>query len=89
MELLLRPITWQSSILLESFWPSNNWRANYECALIPTVVDVDLEDPIIPPYYGPRSMCPSLSIAAYMPFHDLFIGSFVLMHPSNPTVYLV
>jgi hypothetical protein len=89
LELLLRPITQHNSILLEGFWPSNNWRVNYECASIPIVVDVDPKDPIIPPYCGPRNMPPSLSIVAYMPFYDLFAGSFVLVQPSNPTVYPV
>jgi hypothetical protein len=58
LELLLKPIPRQSSILLEGLWPSSNWRINYECASIPTVVDVDPEDHVIPPYYGPRNMHP-------------------------------
>jgi hypothetical protein len=74
---------------LEGFWPSNNWRANYECASIPTIVNVDLENPIIPPYYCPKNMHPSLSITAYMPFCDLFVGNFVLVWPINPIVYHV
>jgi len=74
---------------LESFWPSNNWKANYEHASIPTIVDVDLENPIILPYCGPRSMWPYLNIVAYMPFHDLFVGSFVLMRPLDLIIYLV
>jgi len=41
---------------LEGFWPSTNWRANYECTFIPTVINVDLEDYIIPPYHGPRKL---------------------------------
>jgi hypothetical protein len=51
LEVLSKPIPWHSSILLEGFWPSSNWRANYECASIYIIVDDDLEDPIIPPYY--------------------------------------
>jgi hypothetical protein len=58
LELLLRPIPWKSFVLLESFWPSSNWRANYEHASIPTVVDVDLEDPIIPPYCALKKHAP-------------------------------
>jgi len=56
LELLLKPIPWQSSILLKGFWPFSNWRSNYECTSIPTVVDVDLKDPIILQYCGARSM---------------------------------
>ncbi len=75
--------------MLEGFWSSSNWRAHYEHASIPTVVDVDLENPIILPYCGPRSMHPSLSIIAYTPFRDLFAGNSVLVWPANPIVYLV
>ncbi len=89
LELLLRHIPWQSFILLENFWSSSNQKANYECASIPTIVDVDLEDLVIRPYYGPRSMHLSLNTIAYMPFHDLFAGNFLLVWPLNPIVYLV
>jgi hypothetical protein len=57
-ELLSRHIPHQSSILLEGFWLSNNWRINYECASIRTIVDVDPKDLII----LPKSLHPSLSI---------------------------
>ncbi len=49
LELLSRPIPWQRFVLLEGFWPSSNWGANYEHTSIPTIVDVDPKDPIIPP----------------------------------------
>ncbi len=74
---------------MEGFWPSSNWRANYEHTSIPIVVDVDLEDLVILPYYGPRNMHPSLNTTTYTLFRDLFVGSFVLVRPSNPTIYLV
>jgi hypothetical protein len=74
---------------LEGFWPSSNWRANYECASIPTVVDVDLKDLVILPYCGLRSMCLSLNTIAYKFFCDLFVGNFVLVWPVDPTIYLV
>jgi hypothetical protein len=74
---------------LEGFWPYNNWRTNYEHESIPTIINVDPKDPIIPPYCGLRNMCPSLSTIAYMPFCDLFVGNFVLMRPINPIVYHV
>jgi hypothetical protein len=67
--------------------PSSNWGANYERASIPFVVDVDLEDLVIPSYCGPKSMCPYVSIVAYMPFCNLFTGSFVLVWPSDLTIY--
>jgi hypothetical protein len=89
LELLSQPIPWQSFVLLEGFWPSNNYKASYERASIPTVVDVDPENPVILLYYGPRSMCPSLNTIAYTPFHDLFVGNFVLVQPVVPKVYLV
>jgi hypothetical protein len=79
LELLSRLIRWKRFILLEGFWPSNNWKINYERASIRIVVDVDPEDPVIPPYYGPKRMCPSLSTTAYMPFRDLFTSNFVLV----------
>jgi len=74
---------------LEGFWPSNNWRAYYELTSIPTIVDVDPEDRVIFPYCGPRSMHPFFSIVAYTPFHDLFVGNFVLVRLGNPKLYHV
>jgi hypothetical protein len=52
LELLTRPIPRQNSILLESFWYSCNWRTYYERASIPIIVDVDTQNPVIPPYCG-------------------------------------
>jgi hypothetical protein len=57
LELLSRFILQQSFILLEGFWPSNNWRANYECASIHTIVGADPKNLVIPPYYGLKSLC--------------------------------
>jgi hypothetical protein len=54
--------------MLEGFWPSSNWKANYERASIPTIVNVDPEDLVIPPYYSLKSMCPSLNTIAYIFF---------------------
>jgi hypothetical protein len=79
LKLLSRLIPRHNFVLLEGFWPSNNWRANYDHTSIPSVVDNDLEDLVIPPYYGPRRMRLSLNTIAYTPFRDLFVGSFVLM----------
>ncbi len=87
LELLYRPIPWQSFVILEGFWPFNSWKTNYEHASICTVVDVDPKNPIILPYCGFRSMCPFLNIVAYTPYCDLFIGNFVLVQPLNLTIY--
>jgi hypothetical protein len=58
-------------------------------ASICTIVDVDVEDLVIPPYYEPKSMHPSLNIDAYTPFRDLFASTFVLVRPLDPIVYHV
>jgi hypothetical protein len=89
LELLSRSIPQHNSILLEGFWLSNNWRVNYEQASIPTIVDVDLKNLVIPPYFGPKNMRPSLNTTTYTPFHDFFIDNFVFVRHSNPIIYLV
>jgi hypothetical protein len=75
--------------MLEGFWPSSDWRANYEHASIPKIVDVDPENLVIPPYYGPRSMCVSLNTVPYMAFCDLFVGNCVFMWLTYLTIYLM
>jgi hypothetical protein len=57
LELLSKPIPWQNFVMLKGFWPFSNWRANYERTSIYTIVDVELEDPIICPYYGLSEAC--------------------------------
>ncbi len=74
---------------MEGFWPYSNWRINYECASIPTVINVDREDLVIPPYCGPRSMRPSLNIIAYKFFCDLFVGNFVFVWLVDLKIYPV
>jgi hypothetical protein len=64
-------------------------RTYYERASIPSIIDGDLEDVVILPYCGPRSMCPSFTSAAYTPFCDLFVGNFVLVWHEDPKVYPV
>jgi hypothetical protein len=68
-------------------WPSNNLRIYYENASILIVVDVDLENHVIPPYCDLRNMCPSLNIIAYTSLCDLFIGNFVFVWSTNLKVY--
>jgi len=75
--------------MLEGFWPSSNWRANYEHASTPKIIDVDLENLVIPPYYGPRSMRPFLNIVPYMPFYDLFVCNRVLVRLTYLTIFPV
>jgi hypothetical protein len=44
---LSRPLPLQSTIILEGFWPSNNWRFNYARVSLSTTMNVvDLEYPI-------------------------------------------
>ncbi len=74
---------------LEGFWPSSNHKVNYECTSIPIVVDVDLEDLVIPPYCGLKNMHLYLRIVAYILFHDLFVGNFILVWPTELTTYHV
>jgi hypothetical protein len=59
------------------------------CASICSIVDVDLEDFVISPYSGPRSMHPSLSFAAYTPFCDLFVVILFLCDLQTLTIYHV
>jgi hypothetical protein len=51
---LSNPLPTQNSTRLEGFWPYDNWKFNHVQGAIPPIFYVDLEDPIIPPYYGPR-----------------------------------
>jgi hypothetical protein len=52
---LSRPLQPKSTILLEGFWPSNNWRSNYVRVSLSIVMDiVDPKDPIRVPYCGPN-----------------------------------
>jgi hypothetical protein len=48
-----------------------------------------MEDPIIPPYSGPKNMKLFLSIVAYTPFRDLHEGDFFLTCPFELEMYLV
>jgi hypothetical protein len=65
---LSKPLPLQRSTLLEGFWPSNNWRFNYErVELLSTNQVTDLEDPVMCPYYGPKNLKLALT---YTPFRD-------------------
>jgi hypothetical protein len=52
---LARDLLRQSPVLLEGFWPSSNWRANHVQASIPTCVDDDPENLVVPPHCGPKN----------------------------------
>jgi len=88
---LSKPISQQSFILLEGFWPTNNWKVNHVRFSIPSVpIFDDMEDPTIPPYCGPKNMKPSLSIVTYIPFSDLHEGDFLILAcPLELEMYIV
>jgi len=78
---LSRPLPPQSSTLLEGFWPSSNWRANYVKSSLSTVINVvNPKDPIQVPYCGPKNMKP---LTTYTPFRYLNVGDFVLVRPHD------
>jgi hypothetical protein len=72
----------QGSILLEGFWPCNNWKLNYAKVELPSTMPIiDLDDPLIFPYYGPKNF----KVApAYTPFKDLNNGDFILVRLRDP-----
>jgi hypothetical protein len=67
---------------LEGFSPSNNWKLNYVRSELPSTRPiVDLEDPVMCPYYGPKN----LKLApTYTPFKDLNNGDFVFLRLHDP-----
>jgi len=90
LECLSKPISQQSPILLEGFWPTNNWKVNHVKFCIPSVpIFDDMEDSTIPPYCGPKNMKPSLRITTYIPFEDLHEGDFLFTRPFELEMYPV
>jgi hypothetical protein len=88
LKCLSKPIPQQSHVLLEGFWSTSNWKVNHMRFSIPSVPIFDnMEDPVIPPYYGPKNMKSSLSTITYNPFKDLHEGDFLLAHPFEPEMY--
>jgi hypothetical protein len=78
---LSRPLPCQNATFLDSVWSLSNWKSNYYRALLLTiVVDVDLEDPILCPYYGLKNMRPSIT---YAPFRDFNGEDFVIVIPHH------
>jgi hypothetical protein len=54
---LSKSLPFQSSTILEGFWPSNNWRYKYAKALLPSTMKVvDLEDLVMHPYCGSKNL---------------------------------
>ncbi len=53
---LSNPLPTQSSMFLEGFQPSSNWRFNYLQSSILAIIDIDHEDLVIIPYYGAKNM---------------------------------
>jgi hypothetical protein len=57
----------QSLVLLEGFWPTNNWRVKHsQFAEASSPVLVDREDTILKPFYGLKNM----KMTFYLPFKD-------------------
>ncbi len=84
---LSKSLPFQSSTLLEGFWPLGNWRSNYARASLPTRMEVDdVEYLIMHPYCGPKNLKPSL---AYTLFKDFNSGDFVLVRPHDPLLVLM
>jgi hypothetical protein len=48
--LLARLLLHQSLVLLEGFWPSSNWKVNHVQASIPTSVNDDFKELVVPPH---------------------------------------
>ncbi len=87
---LSKPILQQSLVLLKGFWPTNNWKVNHVKFSIPSVPILDdMEDLVIPSYYGPKNMKSSLSTTTYISFKDLHEKDFILACPSEIEVYPV
>jgi hypothetical protein len=90
LKCLLKPIPQQSLILLKGFWLISNWKVNHVRFFIPSIpIFDDMEDLVIPLYYGPKNMKPSLSTTTYNPFKDLHERDFLFACPSKPKVHLV
>jgi hypothetical protein len=56
-------VTSSSSIFLEGFWLSNNWKFNYVRAFLPPTMEVvNAKDLIITPYHGLKNLKTFLKI---------------------------
>lgn len=65
-------ITSSSSIFLEGFWLSNNWKFNYVRAFLPPTMEVvNAKDLIITPYHGLKNLKTFLKIATSKIHHVL------------------
>jgi hypothetical protein len=75
-------------MLLKGFWLTSNWKINHVRFSIPYVPILDdMEDLIIPSYYGPKNMKLSLSTTTYISFKDLHERDFILACPFEIEVY--
>jgi hypothetical protein len=83
---IVMTLPYQSAILLEGFWPSNNWKSNYSRAsLSTTIVGIDPKDPIQHFYCGPKKMRPS---TVYTLVRNLNDGDFVFIRPHDLGLFL-
>ncbi len=70
----------QSSILLEGFWPSRNWRSNFSRALLLNTMEVvDVEDLIVVLYCGSKNLKFCLKTTSYTSFKHFNKGDFAFM----------
>jgi hypothetical protein len=77
-------------MLLEGFWPTNNWKVNHPQFAEPSSpVLVDREDTILKPFCGLKNMKPTFKMTLYTPFRDLHNGDIILAWPLDLEVYLV
>ncbi len=71
----------QQCTILDSFWPSNNWKLNYvRIKLFSRASIVDSKDLVIHSYCGPKSL--KLVLAQTL-FRDLNNGEFFLVKPHD------
>ncbi len=90
LEMLANPFPQQSPMLLEGFWPTNNWRVNHlQFAEPKLTILANKENIMLQPFYGSKNMKPIMKMAPYTPFINLHNGDFVLAWPSDLEVYLV
>ncbi len=72
-----KPLPIQGCIVLEGFWPSNNWKLNYvKIQLLSMMSIVDSKNLVIRPYYGPKKL---KLVPTHTLFRNLNNGDFVLV----------
>jgi hypothetical protein len=68
LKMLANPLPQQSPVLLESFWPTSNWRVNHSQFIEPSSpIFTDKENIVLEPFYGPKNMKPTMKTTPYTP----------------------